>query len=235
MKAGVLQQIKAISKKAQVIGMIKQAILTGKIEPGEAIVENKVAQGLGVGTPLVREALIELEHQGFVQRFPYRGTYVTKLSPADIEQIFRLRIELESVAIGWAKENAKAADIGELTRLANGMKVAAQHMALDAFYENDIAFHRFLWELSGNQYLVDTLERLVVPLFAFFLMRNNRDRENYLESADGHLQFVDSLATLEAPDLRKVVMESMTRWKEEMLDRLFPAEQSAQHQSLVNS
>jgi DNA-binding GntR family transcriptional regulator len=62
--------------------MMKQAILTGKIEPGEAIVENKVAQDPGVGTPLVREALIELEHQGFVQRFPYRATYVTKLSPA---------------------------------------------------------------------------------------------------------------------------------------------------------
>ena len=227
MKARVLQHIKPISKKDQVVGMIKAAILSGKMEPGEAIVENKVAQDVGVGTPLVREALIELEHQGFVQRFPYKGTYVTKLSPTDIEQIFRLRIELESLAIEWAKENATSADIAELRRLAQGMKVTAERMTLDAFYENDIAFHRLLWELSGNPYLVDTLERLVVPLFAFFLMRNDRDRENYLESAESHLHFVESLPSLEAADLRRIVIESMTRWKEEMLDRLFPAAHEA--------
>ncbi|HEU4389836.1 MAG TPA: GntR family transcriptional regulator, partial [Blastocatellia bacterium] len=171
MKARVLQHIKPISKKDQVVGMIKGAILSGKLEPGEPIVENKVAQDLGVGTPLVREALIELEHHGFVQKFPYKGTYVTKLSPTDIEHIFRLRIELESLAIGWAKENATPADIAELTRLAQNMRSNAEHLALDDFYENDIAFHRLLWELSGNPYLVDTLEKLVVPLFAFFLMR----------------------------------------------------------------
>jgi DNA-binding GntR family transcriptional regulator len=95
-------------------------------------------------------------------------------------------------------------------------------MRLDVFYENDIAFHRKLWEMSGNPYLVDTLERLVVPLFAFFLMRNNRDRENYIESAANHVQFVEALPSLEAAEVRRIVKESMTRWKDEMLARLFP-------------
>lgn len=222
MKARVLQHIKPISKKDQCVGVIKAAILAGKMEAGEAIVENKVAQDLGVGTPLVREALIELEHQGFVQKFPYKGTYVTKLSPAEIEHIFRLRVELESLAMEWAKENVSPAEIFELSKLAQGMKHSAEHMRLDSFYENDIAFHRMLWEMSGNPYLVNTLERLVVPLFAFFLLRNDRDQENYLESAEAHLHFVDCLPTLGASELRKMVKESMTHWKEEMLDRLFP-------------
>lgn len=222
MRARVLQHIIPISKKDQVIEMLKSAILNGKMEPGEPIVENKVAQDLGVGTPLVREALIELEHQGFVQKIPYKGTYVTKLSPTDIEHIFRLRIELESLAIEWAKKNTTPADITELRQMAEGMRQAAEEMKLDVFYEHDIAFHRKLWEMSGNPYLVDTLERVVMPLFAFFLMRNDRDRENYLESADSHRQFVESLPVLEAAELRKLVNESMTRWKAEMLDRLFP-------------
>lgn len=221
-KARVLHHIKPISKKDQVIEMIKAAILTGKMEPGEPIVENKVAQDLGVGTPLVREALIELEHHGFVQKFPFKGTSVTKLSPADIEQIFRLRIELEALAIEWAKRNATPADLEDLRRLAQGIRDGAVDMNLDYFYENDIAFHRKLWEMSGNPYLVATLERLVVPLFAFYLMRNDRDRENYLESADNHFQIVEDLPTLEASELRRVVTESMTRWKDEMLERLFP-------------
>jgi DNA-binding GntR family transcriptional regulator len=76
--------------------------------------------------------------------------------------------------------------------------------------------------MSGNPYLVDTLERLVVPLFAFFLMRNDRDRENYTDSAADHVQFVESLSSCEAAELRQMVKESMTRWKDEMLARLFP-------------
>ena len=181
MKARVLQHIKPISKKDQVIEMIKGAILSGKMEPGDPIVENKVAQDLGVGTPLVREALIELEHQGFVQKFPFKGTSVTKLSPTEIEHIFRLRVELEALAIEWAKKNATPADIQELRQLADGMSRGAQHMELDSFYENDIAFHRKLWRMSGNPYLVDTLERLVVPLFAEFVRRRAKGRTSVLE------------------------------------------------------
>ena len=222
MKARVLQHIKPISKKDQVIEMIKGAILSGKLEPGEPIVENRVAQDLGVGTPLVREALLELEHQGFVQKFPYKGTVVTELGPDDIEHIFSLRVELESVAIEWAKMNGTPAEIAELLVLAQGMAQCAGEMRLDLFYENDIAFHRKLWEMSANPYLVDTLERLVVPLFAFFLMRNDRDRENYTDSAADHVQFVESLSSCEAAELRQMVKDSMTRWKDEMLARLFP-------------
>lgn len=222
MKARVLQHIKPISKKDQVIEELKKAILLGRLASGAPIVENKVAQDLGVGTPLVREALLALEHQGFVQKFPYKGTYVTKLNQSEIEQIFLLRIELEALAIEWAKQHATPAAIAELRRLAQEMRQSAEAVRLDRFYENDIAFHRKLWSLSGNLYLADTLERLAVPLFAFFLMRNDRDQENYSESAADHLQFVDALANRPAAELRQLVKESMTHWKDEMLTRLFP-------------
>jgi len=102
------------------------------------------------------------------------------------------------------------------------MRRAAEEMSLNLFYDNDIAFHRKLWQIAGNPYLSETLERLAVPLFAFFLMRNDRDRENYIESAATHLRFADSLASLEPAELRKMAKDSMTRWKDEMLARLFP-------------
>jgi len=225
MRANVLQHIKPISKKDQVIGSIKAAILSGDLGAGESIVENKIAQNLGVGTPLVREALIELEHQGYVQKVPYKGTAVTKLSAADIEHIFTLRVELESVAIEWAKKNATLADLTELRELTQKMKEGAEAMALDVFYDNDIAFHRKLWQMSGNPYLVGVLERLVVPLFAFFVMRANRDRENYIESAIDHERFIDSLTSLDSAGLRDLVKDSMSGWKEDMLSRLFPEKQ----------
>ena len=64
----------------------------------------------------------------------------------------------------------------------------------DKFYQNDLEWHRKLWALSGNAYLEDVLERLVVPLFAFFVMKTSREREAYIESADMHARIVDALA-----------------------------------------
>ena len=129
MNPDALGQIKPITKKDQIVISVKNAILAGKLESGDPIVENKIAQQLGVGTPLVREALIELEHQGFVQKVPFKGTIVTKLSREDVDNIFRLRAELEALALEWAKEDVTDADIEQLRVFTESMKKAA--MALD--------------------------------------------------------------------------------------------------------
>src|SRR5205814_10286985 len=113
----MLKLIQAISKKDQVVAAIKDAILSGAIEPGEQIVESRMAQQLGSGIPLVREALIALEHQGFVQKTPYKGTTVTKLEPKQIRDNFQLRVELEPLAVEWASGKVTPADIRELREL----------------------------------------------------------------------------------------------------------------------
>lgn len=217
----MLELIQPISKRDQVIRALKEAILSGTIQPGASIVETKVAQQLGAGVPLIREALIELEHQGFVQRTPYKGTTVTKLGPTDIKRIFRLRVELEALAIEWAKENVTEADLETLRQTIRNMEQAAIDVDLDLFYEADLAFHRKIWNLSDNPYLTDALERVVVPLFAFFLMKTSRRRNSYVESASMHAAIVEALPQKSAAELREMVKQSLTGWKDEMLDLLF--------------
>jgi DNA-binding GntR family transcriptional regulator len=217
----MLELIQPISKRDQVIRALKEAILSGTIQPGASIVETKVAQQLGAGVPLIREALIELEHQGFVQRTPYKGTTVTKLGPTDIKRIFRLRVELEALAIEWAKENVTEADLESLRQTIRNMEQAAIDVDLDLFYEADLAFHRKIWNLSDNPYLTDALERVVVPLFAFFLMKTSRRRNSYVESATMHAAIVEALPQKSAAELREMVKQSLTGWKDEMLDLLF--------------
>jgi DNA-binding GntR family transcriptional regulator len=99
MSGKALRLIQPVSKRDQVVDSFKEAILSGIIQPGEAIVESKIAQQLGAGIPLIREALIELEHQGYVQKVPYKGTTGAKLERRRVEKIFRLRTELESLAV----------------------------------------------------------------------------------------------------------------------------------------
>jgi len=224
MRGKALKLIQPVSKRDQVVASFKEAILNGVIQPGESIVESKVAQQLGAGVPLVREALIELEHQGYVQKVPYKGTTVTRLERRDVEQIFRLRDELEPLAIEWAKQSVAPEDIEYLRGITGKMKAAAQALDLDQFYENDLAFHRKLWEISGNKYLADCLERIVVPLFAFFVMKNRRERKSYLASAAKHEKIVEALPRLTGAKLRVLMRDSLSCWKNEILDGLLPNE-----------
>ncbi len=224
MNSKALKLIQPVSKRDQVVSSFKDAILKGVIQPGESIVESRVAQQLGAGIPLIREALIELEHQGYVQKIPYKGTTVTKLERKNVEQIFRLRLELETLAIEWAKESVAPEDIAYLREVNGRMKRAAQALELDIFYENDLAFHRKLWEMSGNQYLVECLERVVVPLFAFFVMKNRRDCNSYIESAANHEKIIEALPQLSKTKLRALMRESLIDWKNEELDELLPGD-----------
>jgi DNA-binding GntR family transcriptional regulator len=222
MSEKALKLIQPVSKRDQVVASFKEAILRGVIQSGDAIVESKVAQQLGAGIPLIREALIELEHQGYVQKVPYKGTTVTKLERREVEKIFRLRGELESLAIEWAKENVTQADIEDLRGITVKMKEGAQAHDLDQFYQNDLAFHRKLWEISGNEYLVECLERVVAPLFAFFLMKDRRPGESYLISAAQHEKIVEALPRMGGAKLRALMRNSVSDWRTEVFSAVLP-------------
>ena len=217
----MLKLIQPISKKDQVVAAIKEAILSGDVQPGDQIVESRMAQQLGSGIPLVREALIALEHQGFVEKTPYKGTTATRLEPRQIQEIFQLRVVLEALAIEWAKDNVTAEDIKELQGLIKRMEQAAADLDLDRFYESDLDFHRKIWNLSGNSYLAEALERVVVPLFAFFVMKTKHDPQSYIESAAMHGKIVEAFSNKSASELSELMRQSLSGWKDDMLKLLF--------------
>src|SRR5215470_15961050 len=116
--AATFQKIEPVSKKARIVTLLRDAIISGTLQAGEQIVEGKVAQQFGVGQGLIREALIELEHRGFVQRTPFSGTQVSKLNLEDAQQIFDIRIELEPLAFFLAGQHADDHQVAELKQLA---------------------------------------------------------------------------------------------------------------------
>ncbi len=195
MKEPVFSRIAPNSKKDRALKALREAIVSGKLQPGDAIVESRVAGQLGVGQPLIREALLELEHQGFVQRVPHRGTSVTKLGPGEIEQIQSLRLELEGLAVEWARARATREDVIELRELVEGMRRATIEEDLSKFNDYDLALHRRIWQLSGNKYLQDALERAVVPLLTFFYLRSGTIGELHVNSVRHHVAMVDVVAS----------------------------------------
>jgi DNA-binding GntR family transcriptional regulator len=81
---------------------IRDAVLTGALKPGERLIEEKLAHSLGIGQPTLREALKELEYQGFVRTSRKRGTYVLSFTQDDLRKILEVRIVLEALAIECA-------------------------------------------------------------------------------------------------------------------------------------
>src|SRR5690348_9384798 len=120
--------IEPISLKGLVSSAIREAILNGKVSPGERIVESQLAKQMRVGQNAVREALQELEFQGFVIRVPNRGTFVTDFSLEDINQIYRFRVEFEGLAAQLAREAGRpnAEDVNQLEHAVNGMNEGAE-------------------------------------------------------------------------------------------------------------
>src|SRR6266576_6709737 len=95
------QPIAPVSLREMVLSALREAILRGTLQPGQRLTETLISKQMQVAQNVVREALQELEFQGFVMRVPNKGTFVTDYSLEDINQIYRFRIELEgSRAVG---------------------------------------------------------------------------------------------------------------------------------------
>jgi DNA-binding GntR family transcriptional regulator len=220
------QKIEPVSKKTRVIVLLRDAISSGVIKAGDQIVEAKLAQQFGVGQGLIREALIELEHQGFVQRTPFSGTSVPTLTLEDAQQIFELRIELEPLAFSMAAQKVKESDVAELKDVIRKTRLAHESEDLDSFFENHLNFRKIVWKLSGNRYLQQALERVVVPLYALYFIRRPYNRDGILQTVVDCIEhqdkLMDAFQNRDSDRARIVARDFLTRMREYLGTRLVP-------------
>jgi DNA-binding GntR family transcriptional regulator len=118
----------------------------------------------------VREALGKLEEAGLVVRTQNSGCKVTELTRAEYDQIFRVRTELECLAVDLAVENREKASGIPLKAALHKLKVAAASKSVKDFYRADLDLHRAIWKLAGNRFLEKSLSQIVIPLFAFAML-----------------------------------------------------------------
>jgi DNA-binding GntR family transcriptional regulator len=220
------ERIEPVSKKTRVVTMLRQAILSGTVRGGEQIVEAKLAQEFGVGQGLIREALIELEHHGFLQRTPFTGTMVTTLTAEDARQIFDVRIELEPLAFSLAAKRASQQDMAILDTIVDKTKREAKLEDLEAFFESHLEFRKKVWQTSGNRYVQQALERVVIPLYALYLIRRPYNREGILQTVSECIEhqdrILDALRRNEAEAARQAARDFLVRMKEYLGTRLVP-------------
>lgn len=188
------QLINAKSLRDEIIEELQRSIIFGERKPGEALVERELAGQFGVSSIPVREALQELESRGLVTKRPNYSCCVIELSPDELNRIFELRNLLEPQVIRWAGERMNAEEAASLQPLVDDLRRAAEAGDFAQFFYRDLRLHRRIWELSRNRIAAQTLERAVLPLFAFGLMRDHRAEQlDLIREVEKHEQMVAAL------------------------------------------
>lgn len=144
--------------REEVKNVLLERILSGYYEPGDRLVEIRIAQELGVSQAPVREALRDLESVRFVESAPFRGARVRRISDEELTEVYPIRGALEEVA---AREAAKrlGGDVSALEAELAGMREA--HDVREQV-EHDTRFHQLIVEASGNGRLLELWNSLQV-------------------------------------------------------------------------
>lgn len=141
--------------------ILLERILGGGYEPGDRIVESRVARELETSQAPVREAIRELQGFGLVTVKPYCGAFVREVDEAEMVEAAEVRSVLEGFAARRAGPRLRDAG-SDLDANLEGMRGAARHGDLQAFGDHDLAFHRRIVESSGQATLLRTWESLGV-------------------------------------------------------------------------
>lgn len=220
----------AIAKKSKpqntggwVAELIRDAIFAGTLKPGDRLVEGKLAKELGVGISPVREALYQLEHLGLVTRYPNRGTVVTQLTSTEINQIFCLRAELETLSVKFAIEAQNRSGLEHLQECASQMMAASLEGNPSKFFEWDLEFHNQICRMADNPFLEKCLLTLTTPLFAFVLIRLKQEPglADLVEISRQHQQIVDLFRLSDPAEAEQVMRRIMDGFREVMLHILY--------------
>ena len=139
---------------------MREAIVSGRLAPGERLVEIKLADEMGVSRTPVREAIRKLELEGFVIMMQRKGAYVAGLSPKEIRDVFEIRSTLESLAAKLAAERITEPQLELLKRQLADLEEMIKTHEIEAVVKADITFHDILFSASGNARLVSMLSNL---------------------------------------------------------------------------
>lgn len=153
--------------RTQVARILRDAIFSGELKPGDALRELPLARKLAVSQATVREALSDLEQVGLVLKVPNKATTVTNLSAKEVRERLAIRLVLEQMAAIDAAKQMSETDFAELEGLSEQITAGIEQNAYFEVSQADLAFHRKIWRLSGNQTLERILDQVTTPLFAF--------------------------------------------------------------------
>ncbi len=156
MTARLFRAIRPNTLRYEVVDEIRDAIVSGRLKPGEHLKENIIAEQMAISRSPVREALRHLEQEGLVVSIPNRGSFVKDFNEKDIREIFSLRAALESLACELVVKNEvlQSADFEYLQDYIEKQKEAIAAQDFDRLTELDLDFHELISRKAESERLL---------------------------------------------------------------------------------
>lgn len=175
-----------------VFNTLREAILTGELEPGEHLMEVKLANKLGVSRTPIREAIRKLELEGLVVMTPRRSAQVAKITKEDLVDVLEVRRVLESLAIELCCKKRTGEDIVLLKENLQKFKKCIKENQLKEIAVTDVAFHEIIYKSTGNQRLNQILYNLREQMYRYRLeyIKDRETRDNLVRE---HQEIIDSI------------------------------------------
>jgi GntR family transcriptional regulator, rspAB operon transcriptional repressor len=139
-----------LSYADRVYEVIREAIVSLQLEPGQEISENNVAASLQVSRSPVRQAFKLLQQSGLVTSIPQRGTFVAKIDPKEVQDACEMRMLIEKWTMGYLKQHGLGPQEPVLEQLINQQEDACARKEYSTFLDLDSAFHETLIAITGN-------------------------------------------------------------------------------------
>ncbi len=141
-----------LAKNASLVAVevIREAIMDGRLEPGQRLKEEELARELGISRTPVREALLILQTDGLVEAHPNRGATVRSYDLDDLGDLYMLRAALEGVAARLAAERATPRELAKLRRSCDRFDSVAGAGSLKEIVRENLVFHDAILDIAGN-------------------------------------------------------------------------------------
>src|SRR3990170_3817384 len=211
-----LRPLVRTSLQSMVARSLRAAIQSGQLRPEQRLFEEEVANQLGVSRVPVREALRALERDGLVVSEPGRGVSVANPTDDDIEEIYDLRIALETYCISLVLEKGTDEELASLQAVVDRMSaLGAASADRTPLQELDLAFHEDLVKLSKNRRLLDTWRSLVAQI-RMLLALSERSSHDLPDFGQGHQRIIDALRAKDLQVAQAVLRRHIMMSKERL-------------------
>jgi DNA-binding GntR family transcriptional regulator len=169
-------------------------------QPGEVrLDERRLAEDLGISRTPVREAMAQLEREGFVRSVPRRGVYVVRKTKREVAEMITAWAALESMAARLVTQHAGEEEIASLRKMFAKFENGELHAKLDEYSEVNIEFHQTIVRMSHNSVLVSLAENLFTHM-RMIRMKTIGERDRADRSIRDHLDIIEAI---EARDTRR--------------------------------
>lgn len=208
--------------------LIREAIMDGRLRPGQRLTEEGLARDLRISRTPVREALRVLQTEGLVDWAPYQGSSVRSYDAGDIDDMYELRALLEGHAARRAAQRITREDVARLRESCDRLEAIgdATEDNVQQIVEENMLFHSLILDAAGSQRLATMVRKVIeLPLVYKSYIWYSPDQKRISEHA--HRQLTHALAARDADRAELIMREHVYEARDLLMARMREAEASA--------